>query len=94
MQRIIRSREGYEESNTACPWCGHEHDVNVLRKIFERSNNVCTMHTTCDECDKRVRLQRHKLGHFSFYKYIDYKKRRLIKSGHVPVPRNGTQDYA
>jgi uncharacterized protein YlaI len=94
MQRIARSREGFEESNSACPWCGHEHDVNVLRKIFERSNNVCTMHTTCDDCDKRVRLQRHKLGHFTFYKYIDYKKRRLIKSGHVPVLRNGTQNYA
>ena len=52
------------------------------------------MHTTCDDCDKRVRLQRHKLGYFTFYKYIDYKKRRLIKSGHVPVLRNGTQDYA
>jgi uncharacterized protein YlaI len=94
MQRIARSREGFEESNTACPWCGHEHDVNVLRKVFERSGNVTTMHTTCDDCDMRVRLQRHKLGHFTFYKYIDYKKRRMIKAGWVQVRHHGTQNYA
>ena len=94
MQRIIRSRKGYEESNTACPWCGHEHDVNVLRKIFERSGNKTTMHTTCDECDMRVLLQRHTLGHFTFYRYIDYKKRRKIASGHVHTRFYAPVDYA
>ena len=94
MQRIARSRQGFEESNSACPWCGHEHEVNVLRKIFERSGNVTTMQTTCDECDMRVRLHRHKLGHFTFYKYVDYKKKRKIKTGWVQVRQYGTQNYA
>jgi uncharacterized protein YlaI len=81
MSKIIRSRQGFEESDMSCPWCGHEHDVNVMRKLFERSGNKNTMMTTCDECDKRVSLQLHKLGHFSFYRYVDQKKRRMIKAG-------------
>lgn len=94
MKNMLRSRKGFEESNTACPWCSHEHDVNVLRKVFERSGNKTTMYTTCDECDKRVLLHRHTQGHFSFYKYVDHKKRRKIASGWVQVRQYGTQDYA
>jgi transposase-like protein len=94
MEKRIRSRQGFEESNTVCPWCGHEHDVKVLDKIFIRSGNKVTMHFACDDCDMRVRLQRHLLGHYSFYKYIDYKKRRMIKAGRVPVERDGTINYA
>lgn len=94
MEKIIRSRKGFEESNTACPWCSHEHDVNVLRKIFDRSGNKTTMYTTCDDCDKRVLLHRHTQGHFSFYKYVDHKKRRKIASGWVQVRQYGSQNYA
>jgi uncharacterized protein YlaI len=91
---MLRSRKGFEESNTLCPWCSHEHDVNVLRKIFERSGNKTTMYTTCDDCDKRVLLHRHTQGHFSFYKYVDHKKRRKIASGWVQVRQYGSHNYA
>jgi transcription elongation factor Elf1 len=94
MEKIIRSKHGYEESNTACPWCEHEHDVRVLDKTFKRSGNKCTMHSTCDKCDKRVRLQLHKLGHYSFYKYIDYKKRRRVKDGWQQQRFRETIDYS
>lgn len=94
MEKGLRSRRGFEESYTICPWCSHEHDVDTLRKVFERSGNKTTMYTTCDECDKRVLLQRHTLGHFSFYKYVDYKKLRKIKSGWVQSRFYAPIDYA
>jgi uncharacterized protein YlaI len=94
IEKAIRSRRGFEDSNTQCAWCGHKHDVNVLRKVFERSGNKTTMYTTCDDCNKRVLLHRHKLGHFSFYKYVDHKKQRKIAAGWVQQKFYAPIDYS
>jgi uncharacterized protein YlaI len=77
----IRSRQGFEESNMHCPWCGYEHDLNTVKKVFERSGNKHAMMTVCDSCTMRITLHKHKLGNFTFYKYVDYKKIRMKKKG-------------
>lgn len=80
-EKTIRSRQGFEESNMHCPWCNHEHNLNTMKRMFERSGNKLTMMTVCDGCTMRIMLQKHKLGNFTFYKYVDYKKRRMKKAG-------------
>lgn len=94
MSKPIRTRKGFEESNMECPWCGHKHDLNVMKKLFERSGNQNKMMTVCDECTKRVSLQRHKLDNFTFYKHIDYKKRRKIESGWIQTKFYAPVDYS
>lgn len=81
MEKTIRSRRGFEESNMYCPWCDHEHDLKVIEKLFTNSGNKMSMNTVCESCGYRLQLYKHKLGHFTFYKYIDYKKRRIKKAG-------------
>lgn len=94
MEKTIRSRQGFEESNMHCPWCEHEHDLNIIKKVFERSGNKLAMMTVCDGCNLRVMLHKHKLSNFTFYKHIDYKKIRKIKSGWVQTKFYAPVDYS
>jgi transcription elongation factor Elf1 len=94
MQKLIRSRKGFEESDMRCPWCGHEHDLKVVEKLFVKSGNKLTMNLVCDDCDKTMQLQKHTQGHFTFYPYIDHKKRRLRKAGWVQQKFYAPIDYA
>lgn len=94
MEKLIRSRKGFEESDMRCPWCGHEHDLRVIEKMFIRSGNKLSMNVNCDECDKKMQLQKHRLGHFTFYPYIDHKKRRLLKEGWKQERFYALVDYA
>ncbi len=94
MEKIIRTRLGFEESNMHCPWCEHEHDLNTVKKVFDRSGNKFAMNYVCDSCNMRITLQRHKLGNFTFYKYVDYKKIRLTKLGWVQKKFYAPIDYS
>ena len=94
MEKLIRSRKGFEESDMRCPWCGHEHDLKVVERLFIKSGNKLTMNLVCDDCDKTMQLQKHRLGHFTFYPYIDHKKRRLRKTGWVQTKFYAPVDYS
>lgn len=83
MEDRVRSRAGYIDNNFVCPMCRHEHDENEIIRMFVRSGNKFTMSCVCDGCCKRVVVQRHTLGYYSLYEYVDYKKRRMIKNGWV-----------
>ena len=94
MEKLVRSRKGFEESDMRCPWCKHEHDLKVVEKLFIKSGNKLTMNLVCDVCDKTMQLQKHRQGHFTFYPYIDHKKRRLRKTGWVQTKFYAPIDYS
>jgi len=91
MDKRTRSRKGFEEHDVVCPICNHKHDEVVIDKIFVRSGNKFAMNSVCDGCTERVVVQKHTLGTYSLYEYVDYKKIRMIKNGWIQKRFYGKQ---
>jgi hypothetical protein len=80
-----RDRGGYLNHRPNCPYCKQANDVKVIDKFFIKSGNKTSMNLTCEHCKVKVMVNRSKSGYYNLYPYIDYKRRRKIKSGWVQV---------